>query len=411
MARTPKLKSGFLLNEIMGRYYTLLRDAPRSGKTVALVGLGFPSEILYAFDMLPLFPQSEAALTAARGMAGEMLELAEENGVPADICSELKIACTQFGLETYRDETIYPRPDVILVAGNVCGAMVQFGRYLSRRLHIPFFLLDIPFTSAEAPSDHFIRYVVEQLRSLLSLLEEISGLKTDLNRLRQAKGLAARAVAQWQQIAALARTRPTPVDALEMYSHMFPLTHLRGTRQAITYYCFLAEELTRRVRNRHSPILQERYRILWDYLPVYHRSGFFAELFALHGGIAVTSTFFHPVRKDFHADAGDGLEALLTSWAVDFMQLAPAAGIRTKLGLIEKLVDRYGIDGVVLHCDRSCKPQSLPQYQLRMAIEQELRRPVLLLDADSVDPRLFSTEQIITRVEAFFESMDQEDAA
>jgi benzoyl-CoA reductase/2-hydroxyglutaryl-CoA dehydratase subunit BcrC/BadD/HgdB len=99
---------------------------------------------------------------------------------------------------------------------------------------------------------------------------------------------------------------------------------------------------------------------------------------------------------------------MLESLAKDIMQLYPNTGLDQKFQTIKDLVEKFSIDGVLIHCDRSCKPQSLPQYQMKNMIEKELGVHCLLIDSDSVDPRFFSEEQIVTRLEAFLECLPTE---
>jgi len=58
----------------------------------------------------------------------------------------------------------------------------------------------------------------------------------------------------------------------------------------------------------------------------------------------------------------------------------------------------------VLHSDRSCKPYSIGQIDLRQRLARELGFGVLLLEADHGDPRAYSPEQAEGRFAAFMES-------
>jgi benzoyl-CoA reductase/2-hydroxyglutaryl-CoA dehydratase subunit BcrC/BadD/HgdB len=62
------------------------------------------------------------------------------------------------------------------------------------------------------------------------------------------------------------------------------------------------------------------------------------------------------------------------------------------------------VDGAVLHSDRSCKPYSIGQVDLRERLASELGIRVLLLEADHSDPRAWAREQGENRLSAFMES-------
>ena len=74
-----------------------------------------------------------------------------------------------------------------------------------------------------------------------------------------------------------------------------------------------------------------------------------------------------------------------------------------RLELMEQLIKEYGVDGLVIHSARSCKPYSIGQYDLRSLLMERLGVPSVIIEADITDSRVYSEEQTRTRVEAFFE--------
>jgi benzoyl-CoA reductase/2-hydroxyglutaryl-CoA dehydratase subunit BcrC/BadD/HgdB len=70
---------------------------------------------------------------------------------------------------------------------------------------------------------------------------------------------------------------------------------------------------------------------------------------------------------------------------------------------VMQMIDKYEVDGLVMHSNRSCKPYSLGQYDIQKIIQQKRGIPTLLIEADMVDERSFSESQIETRIDAFME--------
>jgi benzoyl-CoA reductase/2-hydroxyglutaryl-CoA dehydratase subunit BcrC/BadD/HgdB len=66
----------------------------------------------------------------------------------------------------------------------------------------------------------------------------------------------------------------------------------------------------------------------------------------------------------------------------------------------------YGLDGVILHSDRSCKPYSIGQMDQRDRLIREHDIPALLLEADHNDTRCFTEEQAAARLAAFHEMLE-----
>jgi len=65
---------------------------------------------------------------------------------------------------------------------------------------------------------------------------------------------------------------------------------------------------------------------------------------------------------------------------------------------------KFEADGAVLHSDRSCKPYSIGQIDLKDRLSSDLGIKALLLEADHNDPRSWASELSQNRLGAFMES-------
>jgi len=70
------------------------------------------------------------------------------------------------------------------------------------------------------------------------------------------------------------------------------------------------------------------------------------------------------------------------------------------------MITDYQIDGLVIHSDRSCKPYSVGQYDMKQLLAEELGVKAVVIEADMTDSRAYSEEQARTRLEAFFEALE-----
>ena len=68
-----------------------------------------------------------------------------------------------------------------------------------------------------------------------------------------------------------------------------------------------------------------------------------------------------------------------------------------------EMVRFYDVDGLVMHSNRSCKPYSFGQMDIMQIVREKTGIPVLMIEADMVDPRSFSQSQVETRIDAFME--------
>lgn len=71
------------------------------------------------------------------------------------------------------------------------------------------------------------------------------------------------------------------------------------------------------------------------------------------------------------------------------------------------MIRLYDVDGFVMHSNRSCKPYSFGQLDIMEIVRKKTGIPVLMLEADMVDPRNFSLSQADTRIDAFMEIIKQ----
>ncbi|MBU0465918.1 MAG: 2-hydroxyacyl-CoA dehydratase family protein, partial [Proteobacteria bacterium] len=71
------------------------------------------------------------------------------------------------------------------------------------------------------------------------------------------------------------------------------------------------------------------------------------------------------------------------------------------------MIKFYDADGLVMHSNRSCKPYSFGQMDIMRIVREKTNIPVLMIEADMVDPRAFSQSQVETRIDAFMEIIKQ----
>jgi benzoyl-CoA reductase/2-hydroxyglutaryl-CoA dehydratase subunit BcrC/BadD/HgdB len=78
-------------------------------------------------------------------------------------------------------------------------------------------------------------------------------------------------------------------------------------------------------------------------------------------------------------------------------------GVDAMAAEVVRMIDRYDVDGLVMHSNRSCKPYSLGQYDIQKIVQAERGIPSLIIEADMTDARNFSESQVDTRIDAFME--------
>lgn len=409
--KLKSLTSVYELNNLMNSYYKGLENARKMKKLTAATSLGFPIDLLFAYDILPFFPQNHSAMFASLRKSRDEIEFAESKGIPTEICSEIKIFLSSM-LYNHNLSFKVPEPDMVVCSNNVCKAVIKLFESMSEYYNVPFFILDIPFVPEEQISEESIRYIEDQLEQIVLFFKTHFNLKMNEDKLLETARLSRETGMLWYEIVNFGANIPCPYDALDLFAHMFPYMNMKRTPEVFDYYKLLRSEVIARLEDDVSVVEDEEIRLLWDYMPIFSKNNFFRRTFYKQNAVVVTNTFFLPgtsmeCRKGtcgFNSSIQTYKE-LFHYWARSYSYLYAGVTINTKLDIIDELVKKFSVDGVIIHKDNSCKPQSLPQQELQNLIRNKLNVPCLTINADSADMRHFSEAQVTTRIEAFLENL------
>lgn len=398
---TPPMMATLRMKELMSRHYAQATCADGARK-VAWVTSGAPIEVLRALGYFIFYIDNHAALCGARREADALSEIAEHEGYSRDICSYVR---TDLGVMLSGNTPIgrLPKPDLIVCCNNICQTILNWYRILADHTKAPFFLVDTPFLYG-AIEPHQVAFVQRQLEELTTVAEQIAGKRLSWARLQQVIALSRDTCELYLQILDRARNRPAPIGAFDAFINMGPVVTLRGEQGAVDFYHDLLKEVDERVAKGIGIVKNERKRVLWDNLPVWHRISWLSRTLAERGVAVVLSNYTYawgelaPLldpQRPMESTARIYLSVLLNRSASD------------KLQRMQSMVKDFALDGVILHSDRSCKPYSFGQVDQRTQLVTGLELPALLLEADHNDTRVFSEEQVATRLAAFVETMDK----
>ncbi len=394
----PPLEAGRKLKELMTVQYLQGRYAD-GAVPVAWATSGFPVEALRALGFYVHYPENHGALCGARRQVPEIAGVAEKAGYSADLCA---YARTDLGsvLSSVTPVGRVPRPDLLACCTNICQTVLYWYRALAEHFKVPLVLIDTPYNYGE-PKPHHLAYVKEQLAELVQAAERVGGRRLDSGELVEVLERSRQGTHLWRECLATGTRRPSPWTGFDGFIHMAPIVAMRGTEECNAYYRLLKDELEDRVARGVGGIKNERYRLLWDNLPIWYRIRELSTSFAEAGFNFVCTTYTNAWAET--ADlirpedpGGSGAEA--------YSLVLLNRDLPNRLRVMKGLAQQFGVQGAVLHSDRSCKPYSIGQLDLKERLAEEAHLKVVLLEADHADPRAFSEEQVKTRVQAFIES-------
>jgi benzoyl-CoA reductase/2-hydroxyglutaryl-CoA dehydratase subunit BcrC/BadD/HgdB len=366
---------------------------------VAWVTSGFPVEVLRPLGFHAVYPENHAAVCGVRRVVTELSDAAEGRGYARDLCS---YARTDLGaLFTERTPVgRLPRPDLLACCTNICQTVLYWYRSLADHLGVPLVLVDTPYVYGEAPPHH-LRYVREQLAELIDVAQRISGRTVEAETLADLTRKAREGAILWGECLAASKSRPAPWTGFDGFFHMAPIVTLRGSEECNAYYRMLRDELQDRVRRGVGGIRAERHRLLWDNLPIWFAVRELSTMLARDGFNFVCTSYTNAwAEAGSQVDPGDPLGSAATAYTHVILN----QDLPNRLGILRRLAREYGADGAILHSDRSCKPYSIGQVDLKEKLAAELGIRVLLLEADHSDPRAYAAEPGENRIAAFMES-------
>jgi benzoyl-CoA reductase/2-hydroxyglutaryl-CoA dehydratase subunit BcrC/BadD/HgdB len=395
-----KIKAVKRMKEIMTFYYIDAKTAAENNKKVAWITSGGPVEPLIAMDIIPVYPENHGAMIGASKMGVDLCEKAEAMGYASDLCS---YARSDISCATVNGGPIggLPKPDMLICGNNICGTVLKWYEIQARYFNVPLFIFDTPFCHTGF-YDEMRRYVRSQVDEYIEFLELTSGRKLDRDRMNEVGRLSVAGQRMWQAVLDTTINKPAPMSAFDAFFHLALIVTLRGTQTAVDYYQELLDEMNERVKEGIGAVPNERYRLLWDNLPIWYRTKWLSDKFAAHDACLVADTYTSAWCGSLrYMDENDFLNSMAEGYTRIYLNIGVDEMART----VCDMVDKYAADGLVIHSNRSCKPYSLGQYDIQRIVEAEKGIPSLMIEADMCDERMFSESQIETRIDAFIEML------
>jgi benzoyl-CoA reductase/2-hydroxyglutaryl-CoA dehydratase subunit BcrC/BadD/HgdB len=395
----PPLKIDGITKELIALHY-LDGHYVDGRKPVAWVTSGAPVEILQALGYYVLYPENHAAMCGVKRKVVEIAGEAENAGYSLDICS---YARTDIGAMLSGKSAVgkLPKPDLLLACTNICQTVLHWYRILSYHFNVPLIIIDTPFMYTEC-SDVDMQYVKKQIEDSIPVAEHVCKRSLSFKKLQNAVKLSKDASELWLQIIQRGTHIPAPISAFDQFIQMAPIVEMRGKAATVNFYAALLREVDERIKMGVGAVVNERKRLLWDNLPVWHRLRYFAEYFGQREISVVASTYTNAWGELAPLmDKNRPVESMAKTYMYPILNRSAGS----KLGTIKRMAEDFHINGVVLHSDRSCKPYSIGQIDQRNSLIHDDRMPALLLEADHNDTRSFSEEQTVSRLDAFVEML------
>jgi len=397
-------------------WFAGLTAAAEAGRGSAYVFvMGSLAELLRTFDFPIVFPEINSLQTAVRRVAHEYLNQAEDHGYSPDICGYVKadVATQRRGGDLPMGRI--PKP-AIAVYTNACNTYIKWAEIWERMYKVPTVTIDIPGTRAAGTQtwpghpdfENDRAYVLAQLKELIPTLERVSGVRFDIDRLREAMGHANTMNTMWRRVLDLNAARPSVFNALSDGTIYLGVANgFRGAPEGAQYFTELVEEMEYKSAHGIGTLTDERYRLLFIGVPCYPIFRRFTEMFTELGGTFVGSTYLQfasgGANLGFTYDLDHPLESLAEGLLIGVRDAMDNMFFQTDI--LIRMIDDMAADGLVYHPIKSCRTVSTGLADNRRALLAARDVPSLFIESDMMDRRVVSEAQLKNRIDAFFEGL------
>ncbi len=397
--------------------YRKLTGAPESGrKVVSTYVPGNLNELIMCFDMVNNLPEINAIQNGMKQKSRGMIMEAEKMGHSEDVCTYVKadIGMMAKGNLAPNGEPL-PAPDLLLLSYTGCFTFMKWFELLRDEYGCETVMLQVPYEGDGKVTENMRNFVVKQLKEeVIPTFERISGVKFDIDRLRENLRRSAAAEDDLVWVLQSAKNKPSPIDAY--FGGVFYIgpifTAFRGTDDAVEYYRLLRKEIEDRIAAGKGPITpegdmgSEKYRLVVEGPPNWTSFRDFWKMFYDEGAVVVASTYTKVggvYDFGFRHDPDNPLESL-----ADYcLGCYTNRNLPQRVEMIENYMNEYEADGFLINSIKSCNSFSAGQLLIMREIEDRTGKPAAFVESDLVDPRYFSKANIKNRLESYFQMIDQ----
>jgi benzoyl-CoA reductase subunit B len=402
---------------MIARNYDAITSKHETGKKVVSTFVpGNLNELVLCFDMLNNLPEINAIQAGMRKLSGGYIMEAEKGGHSEDVCTYVKADIGQLAKGNIAPNgKPYPNPDILLLSYTGCYTFMKWFELLREQYKCPTPMVHVPYQGDGHTTKNMRDYIVKQLKEeVIPVFEQVSGVKFDIDKLRELMTRSAKAEDDLVWVIETAKHKPSPIDAyFGAVYYVGPIfSAFRGTEEAVEYYKILKKEIQHRIDNKMGPITPEgemknqKYRIVVEGPPNWTNYREFWKMFYDEGAVVVASSYSKvggTYDMGFRHDPKNPLESL-----ADYcLGCYTNHNLPGRVDILEKYINDYEADGLLTNSIKSCNSFSAGQLMMMREVEKRTGKPGAFIETDLVDPRYFSAANVKNRLESYFQMIEQ----
>jgi benzoyl-CoA reductase/2-hydroxyglutaryl-CoA dehydratase subunit BcrC/BadD/HgdB len=395
----PDLRIAGTLAKFLSEYRGAVIEASERGEPFISNNYCTAPEITVAMD-LPWFMLFETPFIGS--VSSDLSDPIDETtamGLGTDLCTAIRASIY------YVEENLVPVPTAMVGFIFPCDGMPMLHQVIKHNRnwrHVPLFSPDPPYFR----DDRSIDYFANELKKMTAFLEEHTGRRLDMDRLKEVIGESDKQYELWQEYNELRRAVPCPHGFGLGGSMCFAVSQLLkvGQPDGTKWFGQLVEHTEAKVERGEGAVKEEKIRLFWfDIMPTGWIFEFMPWLEEQFGAVVVMDMFGnHPYttidtsneQEIWRGLAKRGLfETPMVRQAV-----GPAEGFVNDL---ERIVEDFKIDVVVWPGHMGHK-ESQATFGIMRERCRDLGVPFLDLRMDIFDHRYTTPDQVKDKFSGFF---------
>ena len=356
-----------------------------------------PTEIIYAFDLVPLLLTSSTwQMAFILKNYQECLDFATECGIVEETCSGHRV------IGTFAFKGWYPPPVAFIYATGGCDAFSGSPRVIGDLYDVPTYCLDTPYQFTE---DSYA-YLTHELEGMVELLEEVTGRKIDWDKLTGMLKKSKRQYELFQEIRELRKEVPSPMENRRAWQLNWMNWIYAGSDDGILFFETLRDELKDRVEKQTGvPGIEEKFRILDLFMPPAHALKLLDWMQKDYGVNIVSETL---IRYDSQVewDFDKPLDTIARKWCGGplWNELSGSTDLVVKSALED--AEAYKATGAIWWDNNACR-QCGAIRMVKDGLIDNVGIPTVEVVCDIGDPAFVTVDEMKSTLVQFFEMLER----
>jgi benzoyl-CoA reductase subunit B len=416
---------------MVAEYWERIFTARERGEKVVWYNGSAVNPIFQAAGMAWCHGEAFSARLAAQHLEGPAQLAGSEYGYVGELCSYARthLGCAVLSKQASGNGTgmvglpeqqelasRLPTPDLFVNAYAGCSTGQQWDDISFRVFgkDVPIVNISMPFMWSNRDGEGYMvgeeweqssRYVADQLRELVTVLESITGRPFDWDAYRQNMAYIKEASQLRQEAMRLCRLTPAPATFWDWIASVAHINFLPANQELVDFFAAVKAEIEQRVADGVGAIADERYRVYFDGFMNWNHLGLLAKKFARYDVAVVAGRYTHHAfwqEPQLIDPEGD----VLLGQAQNNLLCPMNHSTRTIEHLVLRDCDYYGVDGIVFHSTRTCRAFTNPQRIIAKHAQEKRGLATMSFEGDIADASYYKDEVLDSRLTAMLETID-----